>query len=102
MFPYADYFPSKATQLTEVPLIPLAGCGDLVSPLVGQLVLPQGKAPAVPEIAIDENHKPSPAKDNIRAAGKVLHVRCEVHLVASKFGKDGSLWASILALDPGH
>lgn len=66
VLPDYERYPAKATQLPGVPLIPFAVAADLVSPEGGQLVAPDWKSPAMPEIAVDEDGNPCPREDEIR------------------------------------
>jgi hypothetical protein len=53
----------------EITLVPLPRGCDLLPPFGRKFVLPERESPAMPEIPVDENRKPSSTKHDVGAAG---------------------------------
>lgn len=102
MFPDAHDLPPPAPELSEVPLISLPRCGDLVPPFWRQFVLPEWKSPSVPEVTVDEDRELDPAKHDVWASRQVSCMATKRNVVTSEHAAKRTFRARVLASYASH
>src|SRR6266851_1523308 len=102
VLPEPDNVPASAPQPAEVQSIAPPVSFDLGTPVCRQARVPLGEPPAVPEIAIYEDHHLLARENHVRAAGQRHDVRAVAQAAAVGDAAHGPLAARVHAADARH
>lgn len=104
-FPHHDHLPAQAPQIAAVALVALHVLGELVLPEIHPRLgrgRPLAARVAVPETAVDENHRGVARQDDVGRPGKVAAAKpeSEPHAVQQRPHDDFRL--RVAPADAGH
>lgn len=68
VLPNPDDLPAKRAKLSEIALVPVTVCPELLSPELRQFSLPGWEPPSMPEIAVDKDGNSAVIENDVRTS----------------------------------